>query len=464
MTTLSKICPINTEFPNAEQRLDNSDCVIPQIIMITGQDPLTGFLTRVQLREQLKIVLAEAEISKQSFGYLAVGIDNLDIINEAYGYDVQDDIIIGVGKLLYENLRDTDIIGRLSGSKFGLLMPNCDDNQLLQISQRLGRIIRNTLIKTYSGSVVISVSFGTLLAPRDANLVKDIMLGVEESLKIAQNQGPDNIVNYQPDTGHSANRLQSISLIEEVTCALAEDRLLLAYQPVVRANAPDEVAFYECLIRMRDRNGDLIQAKDFIPVTEKMGMVRLFDRRVLALAFETLHKHPTIRLSINLSPQSVQDSIWLQQFMDLARGNPNVSERLTIEITESSAIYDINKMAMFVDQVREFGCSFALDDFGAGYTSFRHFKQLKLDMVKIDGLFVRGLCDDPDNQLFVQTLVKIAENFGMVTVAEMVDDAQSAELLREYGVDYFQSYYFGKPEINPNWLGQSEKSNLVLVG
>lgn len=245
--------------------------------------------------------------------------------------------------------------------------------------------------------------------------------------------------------------------------ALSEDRLSLAYQPVVRADDPSIVSFHECLARMRDTNGEIVPAGRFMPVAEKLGLVRLLDRRVLELAFETLRAARHVRLSMNLSPQSAQDPVWLESFLDLAQGNRDVTERLIIEVTESAAIYDAERTADVINQLRDLGCAFALDDFGAGYTSFRHFKHLKMDMVKIDGSFIRGVCSNPDNQVFVRTLVDLARNFDMMTVAEMVSDDEEAALLRDLGVDCFQGFYYGKPLLNPDWLTDG-RDRVLRVG
>lgn len=210
-------------------------------------------------------------------------------------------------------------------------------------------------------------------------------------------------------------------------------------------------AFHECLIRMRDPSGRIASAADFMPVAEQLGLVRMLDRRVLELAFGTLRDVPNLRLSINVSPQSALDRDWMRALRELSEERRDLTERLIIEITEATAIHDGGQTADFINNLRDLGCAMAVDDFGAGYTSFRHFKRLKIDIVKIDGVFVRGVDKNPDNQTLVRTLVEIARNFEIMTVAEMVGEAE-APILRELGVDCLQGYYFGRPELHPAWL------------
>ena len=178
-----------------------------------------------------------------------------------------------------------------------------------------------------------------------------------------------------------------------------------------------------------------------------MGLVRLIDRKVLDLGFDALEKNPTLRLSINLSGLTAVDPVWLAQLSERLSGRRHVAERLTLEITETVALDDIDESSRFVRTLAALGCRVALDDFGAGFTSFRHLRALKVHMVKIDGSFVRDLLHNPDNQVFVRTLVGLAKGIDLVAVAEWVETEAEAEFLLSNGVDYLQGFLFGRPEI-----------------
>ncbi len=180
--------------------------------------------------------------------------------------------------------------------------------------------------------------------------------------------------------------------------------------------------------------------------------MRLVDRRALEMAVAQLYAHEDIKLSINVSGTTACDQSWLQSFINYVRENREVAERMTVELTETAALHGFEENSRFVTRLRDMGCRVAIDDFGAGYTSFRNLHNLHVDMVKIDGDYVKNLSTSPDNQLFVRTLVDLAKNFRLETVAEWVSSEEDAKLLLELGVDYFQGYYFGEPTVSPDWL------------
>src|SRR5258708_4448252 len=189
-----------------------------------------------------------------------------------------------------------------------------------------------------------------------------------------------------------------------------------------------------------------------IGAAETLGLVRLVDRRALEMAVAQLYAYEDIKLSINVSGTTAGDQSWLQSFINYVRENREVAERMTVELTETAALQGFEENSRFVTRLRDMGCRVAIDDFGAGYTSFRNLHNLRVDMVKIDGDYIKNLSQSPDNQLFVRTLVDLAKNFNLETVAEWVGSEEDAKLLAEFGVDQFQGFYFGEPDIAPSWM------------
>ncbi len=241
-----------------------------------------------------------------------------------------------------------------------------------------------------------------------------------------------------------------MTIADDTMSALNENRLILSYQPIVGAKSrlPEH---YECLLRMTRTDGSLAVAGEFIPAAESLGLVRLVDWRALEMTLAQLRAHPTVKLSLNVSGTTANDQSWLNAFVDCIRENHELASRLTVELTETAALQAFEDNARFVSRLRELGCRVAIDDFGAGYTSFRNLHMLRFDMVKIDGSYVKNLSHSPDNQVFVRTLVDLAKNFHLETVAEWVDSEEDACLLAEYGVDYFQGFHFGRPDTAPAW-------------
>jgi EAL domain-containing protein (putative c-di-GMP-specific phosphodiesterase class I) len=243
---------------------------------------------------------------------------------------------------------------------------------------------------------------------------------------------------------------------QAVMRALEADRVAIAYQPVVSAEHPERIVFRECLARVKDDAGKWMPAGLFLPKIERLDLVRTLDRRVLRLALDTLRDHPTERLSVNVSPRTMSDRAWLRELHEAAADRPDAADRLIVELTESAAVVDAERTAAFLDELRRLGVAIALDDFGAGYSSFRHIREFRPDWVKIDGSFVRGLAENPDNRLFVDTMVGIAKNFDMATVAEFVETEAESNVLRELGVDALQGYRYGRPQIEPDWMADAE--------
>ena len=239
---------------------------------------------------------------------------------------------------------------------------------------------------------------------------------------------------------------------EMVRRALADGRCALAFQPVVRAGGQG-IAFYEGLIRIMDENGVVLPARAFMSEVEQTGLGRDIDAASLALAFETLHRYPQLRLSINVSARSLGDSVW-RAVLDSHLGSDDfIGERLILEIGEASAMLLPEVVARFMEEMQPLGVAFALDDFGAGPTSFRHLRQFYFDLVKIDRSFVAGVARDPDNQVLVGALLAVAHQFDMFAVATGVEMAEDAVWLEQAGLDCLQGYHIGVPRLSLPFAG-----------
>ncbi|MCK0140850.1 EAL domain-containing protein [Aliiroseovarius sp. F20344] len=240
----------------------------------------------------------------------------------------------------------------------------------------------------------------------------------------------------------------AIGLVRE---ALRKKRVRLAFQPVVQTTQPDRRAFFEGLVRVLDRNGRVIPAKDFIDAVEDQELGRMLDALALEKGLEALQAEPNLRLSINMSARSIGYPGWKKVLDRGLEDDPHLGERLILEITERTAITMPELVQVFMAEMQGHGISFALDDFGAGYTSFKYLKDFYFDIIKIDGEFIRGIHCDPDNQILTQALVSVARHFDMFTVAESVESAEDAAFLTQIGVDCMQGYYFGVPTLDPYW-------------
>ena len=428
-----------------------------QLNYLSSYDQLTGLINRARLAESLHQSIVSAELYRMSCAFMLVAVDNLAMVNDAYGFDVADQVIAAVSQRLKGVLRAGDTIGRYAGNKFGIILTNCSEADMQVASQRLLRSVRDTVTETDAGPVSATVSIGGLTLPRHGRNGDEAMVRAEEALDRAKAKHRDSFVAYKHSQKRESVRKRNIMLADEIISALNGRRLAIAYQPIVCANSR-EPALYECLLRLIKPDNEIVSAGHFIPVAEQLGLVRLIDHRVLELAVETLEENKGARLSLNISGMTATDPRWLSNLAAYISAHRDAAERLTVEITETVALQDLEEISAFIGKLRDMGCRVAIDDFGAGYTSFRNLKTLDVDMVKLDGSFCENLSENKDNQFFVRTLIELAQNFNLKTVAEWVEHDCDADILKGFGVDYLQGFLYGTAEVELPWAtGDGER-------
>ncbi len=417
---------------------------------LANHDELTGHFNRTRLREALDHALKYASRYGEVGVFLVVGIDKLTMVNTAFGHEVADSVILALGRRMEATLRASDTIGRLGGDRFGIVMTRCPEADLPRACEKTLEVARNTVVDTPFGPIHVTVSIGAVDFPTSAHTTGDTMTKAEIALAKAKRAGRDGYVIYTYSEEQRRDHRDNIVMAEQVKRAARENRLRFAYQPIVAAKTHETVC-YECLMRKIGPSGDVLTAAAFMPAVESLGLVRVVDRKALDIALEALVESDGIEFAINVSGLTAGDRSWLRGLVAALRGRPQLARRLVIEITETAALEDISECARFVLALKDLGCRVALDDFGAGYTSFVQLKTLAVDTIKIDGSFVHGVCASPSNLVFVRTLLELARNLDIRTVAECVETMEEAELLESEGVDYLQGYAFGRPSLAPPW-------------
>jgi len=417
-----------------------------RLVYLGSHDELTGQLNRTRLTEELTRYLSSIGQNPSKGAFLLAGVNDLTLVNETYGYDVGDEVITIVGRRMGRALRGKDCIGRFSSNKFGIVLQNCDEEGVEAISRRLVAAVRDSVIDTSVGAVATSISIGAVLLPEHAGSAQGAIGRALQALDVARGTRSDRFNLYQPCERRDSERRRSVGIADEIVRALNDRRMILALQPIVTSKS-HEPELYECLLRMRRLDGSIASASEFIPVAEQFGLVKLVDHRALELAVDLLRSMPKIKLALNVSAATATDPQWLHGLEAFVGKGSGLAERLTIEITETAAISDLEESAKFVASLKALGCRVALDDFGAGYTSFRSLRLLGVDMVKIDGSFIQNLCTQAEDELFVRTLIELAKSFGITTVGEWVGDEKTAKMLENAGVAYMQGYFFGMPEL-----------------
>ena len=429
---------------------------------LSNCDPLTGMMNRAKLAEALGEAIEVAQTDKMACAFAILAVNNLDVMNEAYGYEVADEVIVALGQRLRQVMRMGDGIARYSGSKFAIILNNCKPEELATALERFMRAVRDSVIETRMGPVWALLSIGAVSLPALGDTAAQAIAHGEEALSEAFRLPSDGYVIFTSSDERKARRLLNARCATEIVSCLRDGLFKLAFQPVFDAKT-GEVQFHEALLRMEDTTGALIPASHLVPIAERLGLIRLIDRAVLQLALRTLQTYPQAKLSVNISSTTVNDLRWHLQLLDMIAATPDAASRLIIEITETAALGNLETSQAFSSSLRDLGCGVALDDFGAGYTSYRNLKELSLSHVKLDGSFCCNLEAGSENQAFVHSMVELARAFGLRVVAEWVDTPQDAQTLSAMGVDCLQGNLLGEASIIPPWGQEADAAFAMNV-
>jgi diguanylate cyclase (GGDEF)-like protein len=413
-------------------------------------DELTGHYNRTRLREAVDRTITAGMRRPDAAAFLALGIDNMTGINKQFGRGAADTVLIEVGRRLDDCLRVSDLVGRLGGDRYGVLLPHCPDEYVPVAAEKILEAVRSVPVVTESGPVDATVSIGAASFCDRGSTSYEVMTRAETALADAKRTGRNCHVHYRSSEEQRERERRGAAIGDAVQAALRQDRIILAFQPVVSATT-GEVAYYECLLRLRDADGGVLAAGDFIEEIERFGYIRLIDRYILDKALAEAEAHPGVTLGFNISALTTADRSWLRALTARLRAQPELAGRLVIEITETAALYDIEESARFVNALRRIGCRVALDDFGAGHTSLQHLQSLAVDMVKIDRSVIHDITTNGESQVFLRHLLGLAKGFDFSTIAEGVETEEEAEVLKREGVGFLQGHHYGKATLDPPW-------------
>jgi diguanylate cyclase (GGDEF)-like protein len=417
---------------------------------LADHDSLTGLLDRRRFRSELDHYVSFSARYGGQGAVMILDIDGLKAVNDTYGHHAGDNLLRRVATIMGERIRATDIIARLSGDEFAVLMPQSDTAGALQLGEDLrSQVAESAAAAPDSPAVTISVGITMFGAERDVGS-EAVLLAADQAMYRAKEEGRDQITLFQDprEPTRRARRAQTTSA--RIRDAITNDRLSLYTQPIRNlAKGSAGIERYELLLRMTSEDGELLPAASFIEVAERSGMVQELDRWVVARALELVAEREKagrpVTLHVNLSGASLSDvSVldFIERRLDEGDADPS---HCTFEITETARVSDYEAAAGFADRLTEFGCQVAIDDYGAGFGPFHYLRKIPFDLIKIDGSFIREMPSNDADQLTVQAIVQIARGLGKTTIAEYVQDDATTELLRRYGVDMAQGYFLGRP-------------------
>jgi diguanylate cyclase (GGDEF)-like protein len=401
--------------------------------------------SRRRFNEAIEALFAHARPGDTHFAVLIVGLEDLDEINRRYGFDAGDQVIAAVGRRLAANLRATDKVAHYAGGKHAALLRAGDVEQTAMAGPRLTRRLNAEAFETSAGPIRAAVRIGAALAPRHGRNACRLLQRAEEAFEQAAGS-PQRFALYAPGQATCEARRREAAIADEIVAALNQRRVVVAYQPVVVAES-GVVAFVEALLRVRQNDGELVGPEVLLPVAEKIGLITQLDQRVLELALDRLVAEPGLKVAVNVSVATLSAPDWVDRLKAALAARPGTAQRLIVEIVETLAVEPIEEAARIVARIKALGVAVAMDDFGAGYTSFRSLRRLGVDIVKIDGAFVQNLARSIDDRFFVRALADLARHLGVATVAEWVEDAETRRLLVEWRIDYLQGRLLGRPEL-----------------
>ena len=429
-----------------------------QTLELSYTDALTGVANRRQLFLRLEQELSRSLRFGDELSILMIDLDQFKLINDTSGHLAGDQLLSQLALVMAEQLRGGDILARLGGDEFGILVHETSPEGAEALAERLRARIEGYIYVWQQRSYTISASLGVVLLDRPGMTLADVLSHADAACYMAKDRGRNRVHFYSEQDDETVRRRGEMEWANRLRWVIEEKRLLLDYQEVLplqgqptQGQRGPEGPHIELLIRLSDEDGHVVMPGAFLPAAERYGMMPLLDRWVIGEAiahFDQLHVSGRApgRCSLNLAATTLDDDGLAQYVLDLIEQHGVEPSRLCFEITETEAVRNLARAVRFIDRLRSVGCQVALDDFGAGMSSFGYLKTLPVDVIKIDGSFIRDLDTDSMSRSIIHAITDIGHQLGLDVVAEWVASEASVVTLREIGVDYGQGFILHRPE------------------
>ena len=422
-----------------------------QLVHLADHDPLTGLLNRRRLQIEVAASIESAQHTGVQHALVLIDLDNFKMINDTRGHALGDTVLRGVANALQQRLRSGDTLARLGGDEFAEILPDCDEAAATDIARELiSAVALTTIVPDSSGRMIrVNASAGVAAFNGYPNLTPEsLLVDADIALYEAKAAGRNRVAIAAGGESSREQMQTRQSWVERLRTALDNDGFELWAQPILEL-ASRKVTRHELLLRLS--GGDVgIPPSQFLAVAEQVGLIGDIDTWVIGAAFRLVREHLAAGLDCNLQVDVSGASVADPAIFEIVRRELAVGdvpgECLTFEITETSAIADMEQAQRFARMVRDHGCGLSLDDFGAGFGSFFYLKHLPFDSLKIDGEFIRQIADSAHDQYVVRARVQSADSLRRETVAEFVEEDRTLEILEEIGVTYAQGYAIGRPK------------------
>ncbi len=418
-----------------------------RLTWLANHDPLTGLYNRHRFQEELERTLAEVKRAPRTCALILFDLDHFKDVNDSSGHAAGDALLKFLAEVLQERTRRSDVVARLGGDEFAVLMADTQAEGAEAFACELNERLTETPF-VYAGKTYrLSASIGIVLIPTHGDNVQDLLANADLAMYQAKQAGRGryHLFSFQDQAREGAGK--RVYWKEALTRALAEKRLKFYFQPIAEAHG-QTIVYHEALLRLEQQDGTLILPGAFIDAAQRSGIMPAIDRFVVEEALKILPtgvypNRPV--LAINLSAYALTDVHWIRPLKERVKSGQINPLHLLLEVTETVAITDLNAARLIMEEMAELGFQFAIDDFGAGFSSFHYLKHLPIAYIKIDQSFVSKLAKDPRDRAFIQAIVTLAHGYGQKVVAEGVEDRVTLEILRTLGVDYLQGFYIGRP-------------------
>ena len=413
-----------------------------------SHDPLTGLVNRREFEIRLARVVKGCREDNSEHALCYIDLDQFKVVNDTCGHDAGDELLRQIAALLEDKVRTRDTIARLGGDEFGLLLERCSIKQANRIAETVRATIERFRFVWGGRNFHLGASIGVIPINFSSGNVANVMRSADAACYTAKDAGRNRIHVYSEDSFEVVQRHREMRQIVDITQAFDDDRFVLYQQPIKSLSDSQDKDGYFCevLVRMIDEAGFPVLPGNFLPTAERYNLATQLDTWVVNAALDWLVAAPKVRCTINLSGMSVANEDFLQFALQAIASRNLDAARICFEITETAAIQNLSGANRFMEQLRERGCFFALDDFGSGLSSFAYLKTLPVDFLKIDGFFVRDMCEDQINFELVKSINEIGHVMGKRTIAEFVENDATLGALKDIGIDYAQGFGINIPK------------------
>jgi diguanylate cyclase (GGDEF)-like protein len=418
-------------------------------------DDLTGLANRAGLMARIDKLINAGKTSPTQHALCFLDIDQIKVINDTCGHCAGDALINRIAKLLGNGLRGADTVARLGGDEFAVLLSHCDPHQAQNLAEKIRKGIADHPFNWEGRQFRVTVSVGVAPLAHDMQEAGELLRAADSACYAAKERGRNRVKLYALDDSTLNLRQGEMHWVARIHAALAENRLQMFLQPIAPATVPTGTAgsnhmHFEALLRMNGKDGRVFPPGAFLPAAERYNLASQIDAWVLDDILGWLDRSPLFLdhldvLAVYLSGQSLGDTAFLNHVHERMRRHSLAARKLCFEITETAAISNLDRVQEFMQSLRSFGCRFALDDFGAGLSSFAYLRTLDVDYLKIDGMFVKDVHEDPIHEAMVRSINEVGHVMGKKTIAEFVENEQIREKLVSIGVDFVQGYGIGMP-------------------